>query len=105
MKNDVRYLYDVARFEDKYTESKTGCYEWQAAKQQFGYGMFRLHGKGMPAHRASYLLFVGNIPEGHEIDHICCNKGCVRPDHLRALTPAEHVLITKMNRRNKCSKR
>jgi hypothetical protein len=107
MNDEVKYLYDVDRFKAKVNiKSNDGCHEWNAAKQQFGYGMFNLYGKGIPAHRASYMLFVGNIPEGHEIDHICQNKACVRPDHLRALTPQEHVVITKLNRKaRKCSKR
>ena len=48
-------------------------------------------GKNMiPVHLASYRHFKGPIPEGHQVHHLCGNKPCWRPDHLIAVTPAEH---------------
>jgi hypothetical protein len=43
------------------------------------------------AHRVSYRLFKGEIPEGTEIDHLCKMKCCVNPEHLEAVTHAENV--------------
>jgi len=51
----------------------------------FGYGQFSVPFM-MGAHRFSYQLLVGNIPEGLEIDHLCRNKICVNPAHLEAVT-------------------
>jgi hypothetical protein len=65
----------------------TGCWEWTASKQPSGYGQIRSEGTTKYAHRVAYELFVGPIPEGYEIDHVCRNRGCVNPDpkHLEAV--------------------
>ena len=68
-----------------------GCFEWQSAISGGGYGYFRLKGRSVVAHRLSYELFVGAIPEGLQIDHLCRNTRCVRPDHLEPVTPRENV--------------
>jgi hypothetical protein len=65
-----------------------GCWEWTAARNAYGYGTYWFNGKkGFLAHRASYLMFVGPIPDGLQLDHLCRNRGCVRPDHLEAVEP------------------
>ncbi len=46
----------------------------------------------MLAHRFSYELANGPIPEGLQIDHLCRNRGCVRPDHMEAVTPRVNYL-------------
>lgn len=65
----------------------TGCWIW-TGKLRKGYGQFR----GRPAHRVSYEAFVGPIPEGLVIDHLCRNRACVRPDpkHLEPVTAREN---------------
>lgn len=68
-----------------------GCWEWTGTKNPDGYGMFALtHTKPVGAHRFSYELHVGKIPDGLVIDHICHNRACVRPDHLRPVTTKQN---------------
>lgn len=55
-----------------------------------GYGYTRIGGRGMGAHRASYLLMVGQIPSGMHVDHLCRITLCVNPDHLEPVTSAEN---------------
>lgn len=56
-----------------------------------GYGRLRrLDGTRLAAHRASYEFYVGPIPDGLVVDHLCRNKACVRPDHLEVVTIAEN---------------
>jgi len=65
------------------------CWLWTGGTSPSGYGRFRLEGRNEYAHRVSYLMAFGDIPQGMEIDHVkdrgCTNKACVRPQHLEAV--------------------
>jgi len=67
------------------------CWEWTAAKSK-GYGRFRLAGSLVQAHCIAYELEVGPIPDGMDLDHLCHNRGCVRPTHLEPVTRQENFL-------------
>lgn len=56
-----------------------------------GYGQFWDGTKTVRAHRFSYELARGKIPEGLDLDHLCRNRACVRPDHLEPVTDKENV--------------
>jgi hypothetical protein len=70
------------RFNEKYlVDRDTGCWEWQAATfADSGYALIGVHGKPRHAHRVAYELFVGPIPDGLVIDHLCVNARCVSPN-------------------------
>lgn len=75
------------RFCAKFRVLANGCWKWTAARHVAGYGAFSAGGY---AHRESYRLFVGEIPDGLHIHHKCHNKWCVNPGHLEALTRKQH---------------
>jgi hypothetical protein len=74
---------------------ESGCWEWQANVGLDGYG--RWYGNARKyetrqAHRISYMAFVGLIPDGMQIDHLCRNRKCVNPMHLEAVTQRVNIL-------------
>ncbi len=68
------------------------CWEWTAARHPFGHGHIKVQGKVVNAHRLSYEMQNGPIPDGLVVDHICRNPGCVRPDHMELVGPVENVM-------------
>jgi hypothetical protein len=58
------------------------CWEWQASKDNDGYGNFRVEGKTKQSHRFAWELVYGKIPEGLLCLHICNNPSCVNLSHL-----------------------
>lgn len=66
------------------------CWEWMASRLQSGYGSVAVEGTVRRTHRVAYALAYGEIPEGFHLDHICRNRACVRPDHLRLATDKQN---------------
>lgn len=85
------------RFNRKVDKRESGCWEWGGGKYPSGYGYFWINGQNRRAHRVSYVLFKGPLPEEVLVCHTCDNPGCVSPDHLFLGTP-----LTNMQ--DKCAK-
>lgn len=66
------------------------CWPWEGTTNN-GYGQVTMPGRQVAAHRLSYQAWIGPIPEGLDIHHVCHNKLCVNPAHLEALPHKDHT--------------
>lgn len=76
----------LKRFMRSVLPTDNGCWEWSLTHTHDGYARIG----SRVAHRVGYELLVGPIPAGLELDHLCCNPGCVNPTHLEPVTHAEN---------------
>jgi hypothetical protein len=76
------------------------CWLWTASvNPQTGYGQFsRRHGEPVDAHRFSFELAHGEVPEGHDVHHSCHVRRCVNPAHLQAVTRSQNMAMRKYRR-------
>jgi hypothetical protein len=87
-----QYIRDRMRRED--CGYSTPCWSWTFSKNPQGYGQavqIRSAKGAMAAHRAAYEAFVGPIPTGLCLDHLCGNRSCCNPEHLEPVTRAENT--------------
>lgn len=83
--------YVAARKPEYVVDKITGCWNWVRCLTGVGYGYQKLKGgRGIVAHRLIYERLVGSVPEGMTLDHLCRNRRCVNPYHLRVVTNQEN---------------
>jgi integrase len=74
---------------------EAGCWIWQRTIDKAGYGRIHYQPWGRPmevmTHRAAYREFVGPIPRGLQLDHLCRVRPCCNPEHLEPVTPLENL--------------
>lgn len=81
-----------------YIVSADGCWLWRRGLSGSGYGQFTRGNTTYQAHRAYYEYTYGPLPEGVVLDHLCCVRSCVNPDHV------EPVTVSVNTRRGKTTK-
>lgn len=67
------------------------CWRWLGHLYE-GYGNFSLGGMGMKAHRVAMFIAGHSVPDGMHVDHICRNRACVNPSHLRVVSAKVNTL-------------
>lgn len=82
-------------------EPNSGCWLWLGPVNWDNYGTMTLRGRGIGAHRFSWLIHRGQIPEGMRVLHKCDVRCCVNPDHLFLGTQIDniHDMIAKNRHR------
>jgi len=94
----VNALYQ--RFESKIDhDDATGCWNWTGTKDSHGYGRFSFFKAPRQAYRVAYEMYIGPIPKGQCLDHLCRNRTCVNPYHLEPVSIAENTRRGKMRER------
>ena len=77
-------------------EPNSGCVLWLGALDNNGYGRIKIQTEHGPstalAHRVAYETFVGPIPEGLTLDHLCRTRGCINTRDLEPVTRSENNL-------------
>ena len=72
----------------------TGCHNWTGTQVGNGYGQVKIAGNSRLVHRFIWEAVHGPVPESLELDHICRNRACCNPEHLRVVTARENVLAS-----------
>lgn len=88
----------IERFIEQYIPvTESGCWLWTGAKARGDYGVINKDNKLVRAHRVSYMLFKGKIPDGLMVLHKCDIPDCVNPEHLFLGTAMDntHDMIKK----------
>ena len=83
----------------------TDCIESKKGITNNGYSRIRVNDKNIQAHRWAWELVNGQIPDEFVIDHICRNRKCVLPEHLRMVTQQKNIMagLHNIDNRSHCN--
>lgn len=90
----------IKRLLGKVKVDDNGCWNYTGQKDQYGYGVFKIGGRNLGAHKISYILHKGDFDQSKfEMMHECHNRCCVNPDHIRTGTHKENMSYADTKRR------
>lgn len=93
---------DIDRFESRIERVPgVGCWIYTGQQLPNNYGYFVIKKKHIYAHRFSWMIYRGNIPDGFVVDHLCSVRECVNPSHLEPVSQKENVRRTIFRGRNR----
>lgn len=72
------------------------CWIWTGSLTYHGYGQSALHGLHSTTHRLVWMCLVGPIPHGKVLDHLCRNRSCCNPDHLRMVSQSQNMMASPL---------
>lgn len=84
MRDLIKYITDRVEIDSN------DCWNWTLFRDRQGYGYAHINRKRQASHRVSYTAFIGPIPEGYHVDHVCWNPACCNPNHLQVLTASDN---------------
>ena len=105
----TKYTSDYERFMVKVNKDPCGCWLWAAAQHKSStqkylvYGAFGYQGKKQTAHRVSWMLHNGPIPNGLYVCHSCDTPLCVNPEHLWLGTHKDNMKDAANKKRTVCN--
>lgn len=73
------------------TSDEQSCWPWRLSLGSHGYGNAWDGRTVTVAHRLAWILANGAIPDGLTVDHVCHNRRCCNPSHLRLLSNVENA--------------
>lgn len=81
----------IDRLFDKFDLTDTGCWIYTGYLTAGGYAQIRTGDRARTRHVAAYELFVGPVPRGLDLDHLCKRPACFNPRHLEPVTRRENI--------------
>src|SRR5229473_5269532 len=85
----------IEAFLERLQYPECGCWIFTGCPRM-RYPAISCEGVRYSTHRFAYELFIGAIPEGHDVHHTCERQRCCNPDHLQALTEIDHYRLHKV---------
>ena len=93
MAGERRYRTPQESFDARIRKEESGCWLWTGFIDRKGYGVIGVGGRKLSkVHRYSYERFVGPVPNGLQLDHLCRVRHCANPQHLEPVTARENVV-------------